>query len=115
MALQTKTNHMESTTEVIDQAAQTTPIQKEKLPNAGGILTMGILSIVFAGGIGIILGIISLSISGTPMRMYRENPEKYLEGSYKNVKAGRTCSIIGISLAGLAIIIIVLLTAAGEL
>lgn len=88
---------------------------KENLPNHGGILTMGILSIVFAGGIGLILGIISLSMSGGALRTYRENPDKYTLSSYKNVKAGKTCSIIGISLLGLIIIIIALLAAANEL
>ena len=107
---------MNEINETLDQGTQTsTSIVKQKLPNHGGILTMGILSIVFAGGIGIILGIIALSMSGAPIRMYKENPEKYEESSYKNVKAGKTCSIIGISLAGFVIIIVLLAVAAGGL
>lgn len=84
---------------------------KVKLPNAGGVLTLGILSIVFAGGIGLILGIIGLSISGGPMRLYRENPDKYDESSYKQLNAGRICSIVGTSLAGLILIIVALVAA----
>lgn len=85
---------------------QNTP--KVPLPNAGGILAMGIMSIVFAGGIGIILGIIALSMSGAALNKYRENPDKYTHSSYKNANAGKICSIIGISLAAFVIIIVIL-------
>ncbi len=99
---------MEETNQTIDsgilKSEEINKIQ-EKLPNSGGVLTLGILSIVFAGGIGIILGIIGLSISGAPLRAYKANPEKYTLSSYKNLNAGRICSIIGMSIAGLLILI----------
>ncbi len=96
--------------EILDQGhkhVQSSISGTVNLPNSGGILAMGILSILFAGGIGIILGIISLSISGKAERLYRENPDKYRLGSYKNMKAGKVCSIIGMSLAVLVILIVV--------
>ena len=100
---------MEETTELIDQGVQqrsNSPMQKEKLPNSSGVLTLGILSIVFAGGVGIILGIISLSLSGSAIRTYQANPDRYTESSYKNTKAGKVCAIIGVSIAGFVILIL---------
>lgn len=100
---------MSESNETIDQdtvTVQATNTAKQKLPNSGGILTMGILSIVFAGLIGMILGIISLNLSGKAIAEYKRNPDMYEESSYKNVKAGKVCAIIGLSLLGLAILII---------
>lgn len=106
---------MSETNEVLDTntTAPTTSVQKETLPNAGGILTMGILSIVFAGLIGMILAIISLSLSGKAIAEYKNNPEKYTESSFKNVKAGKVCSIVGLSLLGLVILILIFVAIAG--
>ena len=100
---------MSELNETIDQSTvtvQATNTAKEKLPNSGGILTMGILSIVFAGLIGMILGIIALSLSGKAIEEYKLNPDMYEESSYKNVKAGKICAIIGLSLLGLVILIL---------
>lgn len=88
------------------------PAPQVALPNAGGLLTLGILSIVFAGGVGLILGIIGLSMSGNVLRTYNENPEKYTESSFKNAKAGKVCSIIGTSLAGFVLLIVLMVVLA---
>lgn len=72
---------------------------KNKLPNAGGILALGILSIVLAGFIGLILGIIGLSMSSNPRSSYIMEPDKYDESSYRVMNAGRICSIVGICLS----------------
>ena len=101
------TTNMSETIEILDTTSTDdygTPVQQEKLPNSSGILTLGILSIVFAGGIGIILGIIALGLSGGTFRQYKANPKLYTEGSVKNAKAGRVCAIIGVSIAGLIIL-----------
>ena len=100
------------TEETLDQgikaAPQPTNQQGNKtLPSSGGILAMGIISIVLAGLIGVILAIIALSLSGKAEREYKTNPGEYREGSYKNMKAGKVCAIIGISISVLAIIIII--------
>lgn len=98
--------------EILDQGtAANRPTHNEPkvpLPNSGGILAMGIMSIVFAGGVGPILGIISLALSGGALSKYRENPEKYTLSSYKNANAGKVCSIIGLSLTVLLVIILIL-------
>lgn len=78
---------------------------KQQLPNAVATLILGILSIVFCWGYLIIpaaLGIITLVISKKAVALYKENPDMY-EG-YGNVKAGRICAIIGLSLSILFII-----------
>ena len=79
------------------------------LPNSTAVLVLGIVSIVAVfctyGILGVALGIIGLVLAGNPIKLYNESPEKYTEASFKNVKAGRICSIIGISLGGLFILI----------
>ena len=86
---------------------------KQMLPNSTAILVLGIVSIVGVlctqGLLGIILGIIGLVLSGAPMRMYKENPDAYTEASIKNLKAGRICSIIGVSLGGALLLMVMLL------
>lgn len=84
----------------------------QPLPNSSAVLVLGIVSIVAVfctyGILGIALGIIGLVLANSPMRMYNENPEKYTEASYNNLKAGRICSIIGLSLGGLFILLAIL-------
>lgn len=81
------------------------------LPNSTAVLVLGILSIVLCfcyGIIGLILGIIALSLAGKDMRLYNANPQAYTQSSYNNLKAGRVCAIIGTVLSSLYFIIIVL-------
>ena len=81
----------------------------QPLPNSTAVLVLGIVSIVAVfctyGILGIAMGIIGLVLANSPMKMYNENPEKYTEASYNNLKAGRICSIIGLSLGGLFILL----------
>lgn len=89
------------------------PSGSKELPNATGVLVLGIISIVgcFCYGIvGIITGVIALALAGTATRLYKENPELYTPNSFKNMKAGRICAIIGLclSIAYLLVLIIVL-------
>ena len=82
------------------------------LPNSTLVLVLGILSLIFCwcyGFVGLILGIIAVVLSGSPRRMYRENPENYFEASYKNLNAGRICGIIGICIAALIIVFVILI------
>jgi len=75
------------------------------LPNSTAILVLGILSIVLCCGfVGVILGIIALAMSGKANALYMANPNYYSLSSYKNMKAGKTCAIIGTILSGLSII-----------
>ncbi|WP_378175853.1 CCC motif membrane protein [Aquimarina sp. SS2-1] len=81
---------------------------KQQLPNATLVLVFGIISIVtcFCYGIlGLIFGIVALVISKQSMKLYNENPELYY--GYENLKAGRICAIVGISLSALYVLFIV--------
>lgn len=74
--------------------------QKQSLPNSTAVLVLGICSIVFGCFfVGLILGIIGLSLSGRSRRLHRENPDLY-EG-YGTLNAGYIMSIIGVILGSL--------------
>ena len=82
----------------------------QPVPNSVGVLVLGILSIVFCwcyGIISIILGIIAVVLANQGEKIYQANPSLYAEASYKNMKAGKICAIIGMSLAGLYILFLV--------
>lgn len=96
--------------EIIDNTWNNAP---EKLPGAGGVLTTGILSIIFGFGlIGLILGIVTLSNAKRQMELYYNNPERYDVNSFNRVKSGRTCGIVGLSMFGLGLVILLLVLAA---
>ncbi len=83
---------------------------QQALPNATGVLVLGILSIVFCfcyGIIGITLGIIALIMGNKAIKLYLSSPESYTESSYKNTKAGKTCAIIGLCLSSVYIIFLI--------
>lgn len=73
------------------------------VPNAGGILALGIISIVtcwILGVPGIVCGIIAISMHMKAKQLYLSNPP-YYEKSYRMAQAGQICGIIGLSLSGL--------------
>lgn len=74
------------------------------LPNATAVLVLGILSIIGCCfyGIGVIFGIIGLVLASKDMKLYRKNPEGYL--NYSTLNIGRILSIIGIILFVVSII-----------
>jgi hypothetical protein len=77
------------------------------LPNSTAVLVLGILSIVFCfcyGIVGLILGIIAVVLGSKGMTLYNANPGAYTLASYNNLKAGRTCGIIGLILSILTVI-----------
>ena len=84
--------------------------QAPVLPNATAVLVLGIISIVgaFCYGIGIILGIIGLVLANKDRKLIDANPDVYSQGSVSNLKAGRICSIIGIVVGAIFLIVIVL-------
>lgn len=95
-----------------NQYANNTGGGNQNVPNSIGALVLGILSIVFFwcyGIISIILGIIALVLASQGERLYSANPQLYTLASYKNLKAGKICAIIGLSLAALWIIAIILI------
>ncbi|MCX6312311.1 MAG: CCC motif membrane protein [Bacteroidetes bacterium] len=88
---------------------------QQDVPNATLVLVMGICAIVICG-LGPILGTIGLVMSGAGKRLYQANPSMYKESSFKNLNAGRICSIIGLCLGVLVwiyyIVVLVFLGAA---
>ncbi len=84
---------------------------QQNLPNSTGVLVLGILSIVFCfcyGLVGIVLGIIAIILGNKANKLYNDNPTTYSESSYKNMKAGKVCGIIGLCLSSLYLIIIII-------
>ena len=80
------------------------------LPNSVGVLVLGILSIVFCwcyGILSIILSIITLVLANGAQKLYVANPNAYTLSSYKNMKAGKICGIVGLCLGGLFIIYVI--------
>lgn len=86
---------------------------QQELPNSTAVLVLGIVSLFFVllgcvffptTFIGLITGIIALAISGTAVRLNRENPTGYK--GYGNIQAGRIMSIIALGLIALGLLII---------
>ena len=73
---------------------------KIELPNATVVLVLGIISIVGCccsyGILGIACAIIALVLAKSAANLYVANPERYTEGSYKNMNAGKICAWIGL-------------------
>ena len=86
----------------MENQSSTTSETQKSLPNSTGVLVLGILSIALCccyGIVGIIMGVISLILANTANKLYMENPELYTESSYKNMKGGKICAIIGLCLS----------------
>jgi uncharacterized membrane protein len=84
--------------------------QPSNLPNATASLVLGIISIVGAlcyGFVGVICGIIGLVLANKDRRLYQATPELYSAASYSTLNAGRTCSIIGLILGSLVVLIMI--------
>ncbi len=78
------------------------------LPNASVSLILGILSIVICG-IGLALGIVGIVMANKDIKLFKATPGVYSESSYKNTTAGRICSITGIILSSLFILIYIVI------
>jgi hypothetical protein len=88
---------------------------KVDLPNAVVVLVLGILSIPaccitsfisvpFINASGILFAIPALILASSAKKLYIAEPEKYTEGSFKNVKAGNICAWVGLIPSLLSII-----------
>jgi hypothetical protein len=88
----------------------------QSLPNARLILILGILSIALCWLYlvsfgGIILGVLALYLAAKDLAVYRANPARYSISSLNNVKAGRTCAIIGLIISMIVFLLIMMLIA----
>jgi hypothetical protein len=81
------------------------------LPNATAVLVLGICSIVVCS----LCGIVGLILANQDMRLYNQTPDLYTEGSLSNIKAGRICSIIGVVLLGLGLLVFIVALMVGGL
>lgn len=84
----------------------------QNLPNATAVLVLGIISIVGAfcyGIVGLICGIIGLSLANKDRKLYQAYPDMYSSSSYSTSNASRTCSIIGIVFSSALILIVIIL------
>lgn len=83
------------------------------LPNSVGVLVLGICSIVFCcvcyGIIGLTCGIIALILAAKAKKMYEANPNDFTVSSFKNMNAGRICSMIGTILSAIILLIMLIL------
>lgn len=68
---------------------------QQALPNATAILVLGICSIVICS-LGPILGTIALVLAKGARKELEANPQRYTEGSVKNMNTGKICGIIGL-------------------
>lgn len=88
------------------------------IPNSGGILALGILSIISlcccVGFLSPILSIIALAMIPKAKRAYSANPQLYKVSSLNNLKAGKITAIIGLSLAAMFIIYLIFATIVGN-
>ncbi|MEI8136320.1 MAG: CCC motif membrane protein [Bacteroidota bacterium] len=82
----------------------------QNLQNSVGVLVLGILSICFCwcyGIVSLVTAIIALVLASGAEKEYQANPGKYSMASYKNLKAGKICAIIGLALVGVGILCVV--------
>ncbi|MEO1054784.1 MAG: CCC motif membrane protein [Bacteroidota bacterium] len=86
------------------------------VPNATAVLVLGIVSIIGCfcyGIIGLICGIIALILASQAMKEVNQSPESYDKGQLGNLKAGKVCAIIGLSLSALYLLFILLMIILG--
>lgn len=86
------------------------PNIQQELPNATLVLVFGILSIVTCvcyGFPGLVLGIVAIVLANKSAKMYKAFPDTYTAASYSNLKAGKICAIIGVSLSALFVLIFI--------
>jgi hypothetical protein len=88
---------------------------QENLPNAKTVLVLGILSIIFSSWyfalIGAVLSIFALVMANRDLAAYHSDTAKYTLSSLNNLKAGRVCAMIGLSVAILFFIMLILILA----
>ncbi len=86
------------------------PVQN--LPNATLVLVLGIISIISCCVYGVpslILGVLALVLANKDTRLYMQDPSAYTVASYKNLKAGKTCAMIGLVMFVLFVVAIVVI------
>lgn len=88
----------------MEPSAEAGELQKD-LPRVQTALVLGILSFVLVGILSVVLAIVALNISADTMKRYHRHPQLYMAASYSKLKAGRICSIIGLSISGILLVV----------
>lgn len=81
---------------------------QKDLPNSTAILVLGIVSIAACwcwGVPGLVCGIVAISLASKSEALYNLAPSTFKAVSYSNVKAGKICAIIGVSLSSVMLIL----------
>jgi hypothetical protein len=84
---------------------------QKDLPNSTAILVLGIVSIAACwcwGVPGLVCGIVAISLASKSEALYNMTPSSYKVVSYSNVKAGKVCAIIGVSLSSVMLVLTML-------
>jgi hypothetical protein len=86
---------------------------QEQLPNSVLILVFGIIGIVFSclsimAILALILNIVNLTLASKARKLAAAEPQRYAQSSISQVNAGRICSIIGICITSLFIVLFIL-------
>jgi hypothetical protein len=87
-----------------------------QVPNSVAVLVLGIISIVSCfcyGIVGIICGIIALVLADKGKKAYDSSPEDFTLSSFNNLKAGKICAIIGVSLSAIYLIVVIIAVVVG--
>jgi len=87
--------------------------QPQNLPNANIVLVLGIVSIIICWWhlvslIGIILAVVTLILAAKDLALYRSNPAFYTIASVNNIKAGRICALIGLTISIIVFFIVMM-------
>ncbi len=96
--------------ETVNQQQNNQQFWQHPLPNSNTVLVLGILSILTSlwfGFIGLVLGIIALVMASKANEVYLSNPSIYIQSSYINLKAGKICAIIGTCLSAVYLLFII--------
>jgi uncharacterized membrane protein SpoIIM required for sporulation len=81
------------------------------VPNSTAVLVLGIISIALCWCYGIVsltCGIIALVLANKGMMAYKANTSAYTLSSFNNLKGGKICAIIGLSLGSLYLIFVII-------
>ena len=78
---------------------------QKDLPRVQTVLVLGILSIILVGILSVVLAIIALNISADTMKLYHRDPQLYTAASYSKLKTGKICSVIGLSISGILLLV----------
>jgi hypothetical protein len=88
-------------------------VSRLNLPNSRTVLVLGVLSIVFSiwyfSIVGVIMSILALLKANRDLSLYYSNKDQYTLNSYNNLKAGRVCAIIGLTVGILFFIFFILI------